>query len=488
MSRPFQSIIRPQSLVPQYNTMQNITTPFSACNASSIPHPTVFGATILNLSANLVQNFTTDVSDQFFYNHPSISVRGLDYCNVTVTYTHEGQNDTINVETWLPLEGWNGRLQAVGGGGYVAGRFYLSYVAMGGALGEGYVSTTTDAGLGDSFEPSPWALNSPGNVDLYALQNMASRSLYDQSIIAKDIINSVYGQPPKYSYWSGCSQGGRQGLMLAQRYPEAYDGIAAAAPAINWNQFFFGAAWAQVMMSLTDQFPEKCELDVLTDAAVAACDPLDGVTDGVISETEKCSFDPFSMVGSVRNCTSTGKTVTISEAAAAIANVTWEGPRGPDGEFLWYGADYQARLTGSDAQSGTTSDLGYASTTCNGNGTCVGHPAGLGESWMQYFVKKDPQWNYTLIESVEEYTRLFKSSLQEFQSIIGSNDADLSEYRKTGGKIITFHGLVSLLSYARWLPSLPALSHALSLGIRANPLFRPTDSSRTRAPTTTTVA
>jgi hypothetical protein len=102
----------------------------SACAASAIPFPIVFGAEILNLSAVLVQNFIRDVSDQLFYNHPSISVKGIDYCNVTVTYTHPGQNDTINVETWLPLNTWNGRLQAVGDGGYVAGRFPLSNIEM----------------------------------------------------------------------------------------------------------------------------------------------------------------------------------------------------------------------------------------------------------------------------------------------------------------------------------------------------------------------
>lgn len=175
-----QFIFGPLSLPFHSNKMNNTAVPLSACAASAIPYPTVFGAEILDLSANLVQNFTREVSDQLFYNHPSVSLKGIDYCNVTVTYTHPGQDDTINVETWLPMNSWNGRLQAVGGGGYVAGRFALSYTAMAGALGEGYVATTTDGGIGLSYVPDPWALNSPGNVDLYALQNLASVSLNDQ--------------------------------------------------------------------------------------------------------------------------------------------------------------------------------------------------------------------------------------------------------------------------------------------------------------------
>ncbi|KAH6612400.1 Tannase/feruloyl esterase [Boeremia exigua] len=421
--------------------MQSINVPSSACNASSIPNPIVFGAQVLGLTATLVQNFTREVSDQLYYNHPSISVRNVDYCNVTVTYTHKGQNDTINVETWLPLKEWNGRLQAVGGGGYVAGRFPLSYTAMAGALGEGYVTSSTDAGLGLNYVPDSWALNSPGNVNLYALQNLASVSLNDQSLIAKDIIKSFYGQPAQYSYWSGCSQGGRQGFMLAQRYPEAYDGIAAAAPAFNWAQFIPAASWAQVLMETTGQFPPGCEMNALTDSAVAFCDLLDGVADGLLSDPDKCSFNPFSMVGSTLNCTSTGKNVTISKAAAAIANATWTGPRDSDGRFLWHGVDYQARLTGSDAPAGTTSDLGYASTSCNTNGTCSGAPTGLGEAWLKFHIQKDPQWNYTLISSIDEYARLFRASVQQYESIIGTADPDLSNYRNVGGKIITYHGL-----------------------------------------------
>jgi hypothetical protein len=355
-------------------------------------------------------------------------------------------------------------------------------MAMSGALGEGYVASTTDAGLGLSYVPDPWALNSPGNVDMYALQNLAAVSLNDQSLIAKDVINSFYGQPAKYSYWSGCSQGGRQGFMLAQRYPEAYDGIAAAAPAFNWNQFIPAAAWAQVMMSIMRQFPTKCELDSLTEAAVASCDALDGVTDGLISDVDKCSFNPFTMIGSVRNCTSTGKSVTITEAAAVIANATWEGPRGPNGEFLWYGVDYQSRLTGSPNPTGTTSDLGYAATTCNTNGTCTGAPTGLGEGWLQLFVKKDPQWNYTLINSVEEYTRLFKSAMQQYDSIIGSADPDLSNYRKAGGKIITYHGLVNPPS-SNSCPS-SSLTSVVLFQAYANLPVRPTDLSHTKAPLT----
>ena len=149
------------------------------CNASAVSWPTLFGAEIFNLSAKFVRNFSRDVSSQLYYNHPSSAVRGVDFSNITITYTHPDHNDTINVETWLPTTTWNGRLHTVGGGGWVAGRFALSDIAMAGAVGEDYVATTTDAGIGLNYTPEPWALLSHSNVNLYALQDLASVSLND---------------------------------------------------------------------------------------------------------------------------------------------------------------------------------------------------------------------------------------------------------------------------------------------------------------------
>lgn len=226
-------------------------------------------------------------------------------------------------------------------------------------------------------------------------------------------------------------------------------------------------------------------MDALTEAVIAACDPLDGVTDGLISDAEACSFDPFSMVGKVVNCTATGEEVTISEASADIANLTWTGPRKANGDFLWYGVDYQARLTGSDNPSGTTSDLGYAATTCSSNGTCVGAPTGLGEGWLKYFVRKDPEWNYTQIDSVDEYARMFHASVQQFDSIIGTSDADLSGYRDAGGKLITYHGLVSSQARDMWSP-LSQSRHPIRYHTNIGQCNRLMVSSQPEEPATTT--
>ncbi|KAL7623769.1 hypothetical protein AAE478_005322 [Parahypoxylon ruwenzoriense] len=262
---------------------------------------------------------------------PTIVAWDVNYCNITVTYTHPGQNDIINVETWLPMDSWDGRLQSVGGEGWVAGPDLPTYFAIGAAVGEVYATMSSDAGIGTIGDISSWALLSPGNVDLHLLQDLASVSLNDATIITKDLISSLYGQPPEYSYWSGCSQGGRQGLMLAQRYPDANDGIVASAPAINVAELFTASMYPALFIKWLGEAPRPCELDTITRAAVEACDVIDGVTDGVIADAEKYIFDPFTLIDTTFNCTDTRADMKISQTAALVANATWEGARSSKG-------------------------------------------------------------------------------------------------------------------------------------------------------------
>jgi hypothetical protein len=150
-------------------------------------------------------------------------------------------------------------------------------MAMGAAVGEGYAAVSTDVGLGSHVNATDWALLSQGNVNQDLFLNLGSTSVNYASVVAKSIIKSFYGQPPSYSYFTGCSQGGRQGMLLAQQYPEAFDGIAASAPGINWPQVFSGGLWGTFLMDKLGEFPPSCEIDAITDAALQACDGNDSV-------------------------------------------------------------------------------------------------------------------------------------------------------------------------------------------------------------------
>lgn len=399
------------------------TIPASACSPPAIPTPTIFGAEILSLSAFPVTNFSSDVPAEFNYNHGDVSVNNASFCNITVTYTHPGQNDRINVAVWLPLSNWNERLQATGGGGWQAGRFALSPFFMAGAIGEGYATTSTDAGLSDS--PDSWALTSEGNVNLYALQNFGSKSLNDQAIIGKSLVRSFYGRDPAYSYWSGCSQGGRQGLMLAQRYPTAYDGIAASAPAIYWPQLASSSIYPFLVREWIGEDPLVCELEFLTADAVAYCDPMDGMVDGLISEPFRCDYNPFIVVNKTFTCSSTGNTaMQLSEGAAKIADAVWSGARSSKGDPLWFGVN-----PGADISS-----YGVDNTTKASRSQDV---------WLGPFVLKVQNSNASAIDH-EHFDWLFHLGVQEYTSIIGTADPDLTAFRNAGGKLITHHGMVSI--------------------------------------------
>lgn len=215
-----------------------------------IPYPVVFGVEVTNLTATQVIDFSLALPQQD--GHFAVNVTGLSFCNVSIQYTHPGQDDSINVQVWLPSTDWNGRFMGTGGGGYSTGENPASLAY---AISLGYSAVATDGGHSAllSTDPSTWALKSAGNINWALLQDFAAISLDDAASMGKAVSESFYGTSPKYSYWNGCSTGGRQGLMMAQRYPTQYDGIIAAAPAINWAKFIVAEYWPQFTMNQLGQ-------------------------------------------------------------------------------------------------------------------------------------------------------------------------------------------------------------------------------------------
>ncbi len=161
----------------------------STCLPATFHNLSLFGAEIVSLTATLITNYSASVPAMDRFTQPPVEVRNATFCNITVSYSHPGQNDALVVEAWLPAVGWNGRLQAVGGAGFVAGRSVPARSAMSGAVADGYATVTTDGGLGTAPDPTTWGLLSPGNVNLYALQNLASVSLEDEVSGKRDSVN-----------------------------------------------------------------------------------------------------------------------------------------------------------------------------------------------------------------------------------------------------------------------------------------------------------
>ena len=185
--------------------------------------------------------------------------------------------------------------------------------------------------------------------------------------------------------------------MMAQRYPEAYDGILAGAPAINWASFIVAEYSPQLIMNLMDTYPPARELNAMTAAAVTACDGLDGVVDGIISRPYLCNLDARNLTGQAYNCQ--GVSYTFSSAATTLAQAVWTGARSANDSFLWYGLSYDAPLT-----------TGLAVTTCT-NGTCTGTPFPIATDWISLFVQKNASFDPATLTR-RTYDSIFHASKQ----------------------------------------------------------------------------
>jgi pimeloyl-ACP methyl ester carboxylesterase len=298
------------------------------------------------------------------------------------------------------------------------------------AVNDGYAAAVTDGGHTETNDREPtWALSSPGNVNFHAVQDFAAVSLSDMTLLGKAITESYYGKKPDYSYWYGCSTGGRQGMMLAQRYPELYDGIVANAPAINWDIVVPSLYWPQQVMNRLGVYPPQCELQAFTQAAIAACDEHDGLKDGIISDADACTFDPFSKVGQSFDCA--GKNSTFTSEGATVAQAAWSGMVDDSGNKRWFGINKDAALV----------DTANTTTTANSS---YGTPFDLADGWLTYFVAKDPAFDLANVTNAEFFD-LVHQSQNQYSNIMGSSDPDLSAFKARNGKLLTWHGLADPL-------------------------------------------
>jgi Tannase and feruloyl esterase len=343
------------------------------------------------------------------------------HCAIQLVVTNPPANDQVRVGVWLPTETWNGRFQGTGGGGFIGG---FPGAAPAAALQAGYAAAATDAGH-TSFDGS-FALNPDRTLNWQLIADFGYLGIHEMTVAAKTLVEQFYGTSGFYSYFNGCSTGGRQGLMEAQRYPTDYDGIAAASPAVNWTKFHPAQFWGQLQMMIAGNILPQCKLAAATQAAITACDPRDGLTDGVIGEWQACRFDARTLIGTTTDCG------TITASDADLINKMWQGPRDADGNVLWYGLE-----------PGT--NLSALNNTANG----VGLPFSIGLDWIRYFLLQNPGWTWPENVTYDKYLLLFQQSVLQYQAVIATDDPDLSAFRDAGGKVVFWHGTADQLIFFR---------------------------------------
>jgi feruloyl esterase len=334
-------------------------------------------------------------------------------CRVAAVTTHPPAGDKVRIWIAIPTANWNGRFLGTGGGGFAGG----NALALNQPVAQGYAAGATDTG--HEGGSGSFALDAAGRLNWQSIRNNAHLGIHEMTVTGKALTQALYGVAPRYSYFNGCSTGGRQGLMEVQRYPQDYNGVVSAAPAINWSRFIPQELWGAVMMNAAANPIPGCKLAAATAAAVAACDGIDGVKDGVIEDPKRCSYDPRPLAG-----TSAGECGSFTETDVDLIRRMWDGPRREDGAFLWYGLPRGADLA---ALWGSRGD------------PLRPQAFSISLDWFRYFLTQDPKLDWSTITPAA-YERLFDQSVEQYSAVIGTDNPDLTAFRDRGGKAIVWHG------------------------------------------------
>jgi feruloyl esterase len=343
---------------------------------------------------------------------PPASVKNLPaFCRVQATLKPAKDSD-IKVEVWLPLTGWNGKYRGHGNGGF-AGQ--VLYPSMAVALTEGYATASTDTGHAGAAIDASWALGHPDKII-----DFGWRAIHEMTLKAKAIIQAFYGEPAKKSYFSGCSNGGRQALMEAQRFPEDYDGIIAGAPANYWTSVFAAFIWN---MQATQATPESYigvkKIPAIARAVAEACDTNDGVKDGVLNDPRACHFDPKVLL-----CKQGDSDSCLTAPQVTALKKIYDGPVDSKGKQMFPGF-----LPGGEE---------------GGGGWATWISMGPGKDWQGLFASGF--FNNMIVskeqidlKTINVETAVKMASDQQAKTF-DAVDPNLKPFMARGGKLIVYHG------------------------------------------------
>jgi tannase/feruloyl esterase len=342
-------------------------------------------------------------------------------------------------ELLLPAD-WNGKFVFGGGGGFVGS---VINTALGfGVLQKGYATVGTDTGHRGSAIDASWALN-----NLERVVSFGHQAVHRTAVTAGALIAEHYGRDSSRNLFFGCSRGGGQALMEAQRYPDDFDGIVAGAPANNWTEELGGRnTWINQAM-----YPNPEDLGVaaispqvlefMGNAVIQQCDALDGLTDGVLNDPLACDFD-VSQLGCEAAAASSNSCLSLAQLQAAqrayggfVLNGEQVVPGYPPGAELGAGGWERWIAGGFDVvdidefQRGVEPDPDHPDPD-----TPSAHFA-FGNNVMKYLVFHDPDWDYSTYDF-----STFRSDVAAVASTLDATDPNLDAFRARGGKLLLFNG------------------------------------------------
>jgi hypothetical protein len=323
-------------------------------------------------------------------------------------------DSSIRFEVWMPSSDWNRRFEQIGNGGFAG---LIRYGFMLPELRRGFAIAATDDGHVEVKGNENWATNQPEKVIDYGY-----RAVHETSIHAKEIIDAYYGQTPSYSYFDGCSDGGREALMEAQRFPGDFNGIIAGAPANSLIHLAAAIVWdEQTLTSNPASYIPASKLPAIQAAALKACDALDGVADGLVEDPTNCHFDPSALL-----CKSGDNSDCLTATQVETAEKLYAGPQDPHtGKQIFPGHEPGAEAFITDWPE-----------VLIGNAPGEGWEFPVGNNFFADFVFADPSWSFRSLDFDRDVTL----ADQKFASILNSTDTDLRAFKNRGGKLVQYHG------------------------------------------------
>ncbi len=319
-------------------------------------------------------------------------------------------NSDIRFEVWMPGSGWNGRFRGVGNGGFGGS---INYDDMAPAVRNGYATASTDAGHHADDLDTSWAFGHPEKV-----ADLGYRAVHEMTVSAQAIISAFYSQAPQWSFFEGCSNGGREALIEAQRFPEDYQGILAGAPPVPTTPML-AAALYNTRADPPAYIPAS-KILALSAAVLAACDLQDGIADGILNDPRQCHFDP-----SVLLCREAESNGCLTSAQVAQLNKLYAGLWDSKGKQLFPGY-----LPGGE--EGEDGWKGYITGDAPGKGLDFV----FGLNYFRAMVFDDRGWDYRTV-SAEKAIRV--ADLKN-APLINATDPDLRRFKGSGGKLILYHG------------------------------------------------
>jgi Tannase and feruloyl esterase len=359
------------------------------------------------VQATVVEAGTLDLHEE----HPNPIYKKLPaFCRV-IARSHPTTDSDIKIEVWLPLAGWNGKFLGQGNGGFAGS---ISYQGLAIAVLSGFASGGTDTGHTGGATDSDWALGHPEKV-----VDFGNRAVHLMTELSKTVVQAFYASGPRQSYFSSCSDGGREALMEAQRFPGDYDGILAGAPAYNWtNLVSRGAQITHDLLSNPEKYLPAAKIPAINRAVLSAChkqEPGD-----FLADPRTCHFSPEKLV-----CKGAETDACLTPAQAQSLKALYASSYLKDGTLEYHGLLPGGELGDNGWRGWITGD--------KPNGSAG---SAYSQGYFRNLVYSNANWDLKSFD----LDRDLKAAQQATAQALDAVNPDLTAFKARGGKLILYHG------------------------------------------------